>query len=313
MPANPQILSDLHNYVSEKIGRPVDGAAPPTGGDGKKPPEKNARIPLPDFTNLASREKYAQALKGKYGLPSGYGDTFLHLNEVPDTRADSLTSKQIALKAAKIANIPAPLLHASQMVEGMSGLYPYGKNQDVDFSGNEKFPVSGYANFGLDTFSDAYPTLVKKGYLPADFNKQFIKSVHPARKGDNKVPVNSANFSSAEAASMAKAAMIRHEQDQMNAYAAKNKIPLTDQARHFLTLAAYNGGPGAGQGLLQDFKREGLLANDAFLTKKPKQSQYGKVYNNIMDRFHLANASSSEGQWDENAPTQITSTPIIDK
>jgi len=127
MAANPQILSDLHNYVFEKIGRPVTGGNPPTGGDGKKPTDKNARIPLPDYNDLKSRGKYATAVKEKYKLPSGYGDTFLHLNEVPDTRTDSLTSKQIALKAAKIANIPAPLLHASSMVEGMSGLYPYGK------------------------------------------------------------------------------------------------------------------------------------------------------------------------------------------
>jgi hypothetical protein len=198
------------------------------------------------------------------------------------------------------------------MVEGMTGLYPYGPKKDVDWSGNEKFPVAGYENFGLDTFSDAYPGLVKKGYLPPDFSKQFVKSVKPARKGDNKTPVNSADFANTEAALQAKAAMMRDAQDQVNAYIAKNKIPLSEQGKQFLTMAYYNGGAGAGKGLLQDFQREGLLANDAFLKTKPKQSDYGQVYNNVMDRMKLANALTGEGyKFEDTPPPQQP--PIVNK
>jgi len=107
--------------------------------------------------------------------------------------------------------------------------------------------------------------------------------------------------------------MLRDAQDQVTAYATKNKIPLSENAKHFFTLAQYNGGPGAVQVLLNDFKREGTLANDAFLTKKPTNSKKGQVYDNVMQRFQLANALTSEGHFDPDAPSQITSTPITDK
>jgi hypothetical protein len=307
MPANPEILNSLNQHVLDKTGVNVLAGGPPTGGDkgkdGKAKPAPAAatpttppdKIPLPDYNNPQSRLNYTAAVAKKYNLPHGMGDSFTRFNEVPGTQTDTLTSRQMIAKTAPGSGLPAPLFYNSAMVEGMTGLYPYGPKNDVDYSGNEKFPVSGYTNFGLDTFSDAYPGLVKKGYLPADFNKQFVKSIHPARKGDNKVPVNSANFATAQSALQAKAAVLRDAQDQVNDYATKNKIPLSDKAKQFITLAYYNGGSGAGKALLQDFQREGLLKNDAFLTTKPQKSDYGKVYNNVMDRFKVANAQVAEG------------------
>lgn len=270
---------------------PVEGVL--ETGDPTNPPP--GRIPLPDYNDPASRLRYVAAVAKKHNLPHGYGDSFTRFNEIPGTQTDTLTTRQMIAKTAPGSGLPAPLFYNSAMVEGMTGLYPYGKNNDVDWSGSEKFPVNGYANFGLDNFSDAYAGLVKKGYLPADFKQQFEKSVHPARKGDNKVPVNSANFATAQAALQAKAAVLRDAQDQVNVYAVRNKIPLSDKAKQFFTLASYNGGPGAAQGMMQEYLKSGALKDDAFFTNKPVQSKYGQVYNNVMDRFRVANAQVAEG------------------
>lgn len=303
MPANPSIHANLKNYISEKTGKSFDGGGdPPTGGDkGKgKPPEK---IPMFNPADPKSRLNYTAAVAKKYNLPGGYGDTFTRFNEIPSSSGtDTLTSKELALKMAKTSGLPPSLLYSSAMVEGMSGLYPYGKNQDVDYSGDEKFPVPGFRNFGLDTFSDAYPGLVKKGLLPADFNKRFIKSVHTNEQNKK---VNSANFDTAESGLMAKAAMMRDAQDQFNDYAAKSKVPLSDKAKHFFALAAYNGGPGAAKTLLQEYQKSGTLANDAFLKNRPAQSKYNQVYDNVMQRFSLANALDSEGYFDP-PPAPVT-------
>jgi len=309
--ANPNILANLKSYVGDKTGKTFDGD-PPTGGDkGKgtpaaKPPE---RIPMFKAEDPKSRRAYLDAIVKKYNLPHGYGDTFTRFNEIPSSsEADTLTSKELALKMAKASGLPPSLLYSSAMVEGMSGLYPQilkgSKEESVDFSGDEKYPVPGFRNFGLDTFSDAYPGLVKKGLLPADFNKRFIKSVHTNEQNKK---VNSANFDSAEAGLQAKAAMMKDAQDQFNAYAAQNKIPLSDRARQFFALAAYNGGPGAAKTLLQEYQKSGTLANDAFLKTRPAQSRYNQVYDNVMQRFSLANALDSEGYFEPPPQTTVTS------
>ncbi len=321
MAANPEILNSLNQHVLDKTGVNVlAGGNPPTGGDkgkGTKPAPTAAtpttppdKIPLPDYNDPKSRLNYTGLVAKKYNLPAGYGDTFTRFNETPDTRTDTLNTRQLISKTAGGSGLPTPLFYSSAMVEGMSGLYPYGKNNDVDYSGNEKFPVSGFKNFGLDTFGDAYKGLVKKGYLPADFNKQFIPAVQTNEQGKK---VNSAHFATAQAALQAKAAMIKDSQDQLNTYATQNKIPLSDKAKQFLTLAYYNGGSGAGKALLQDFQREGLLKDDAFLTTKPKQSNYGKVYNNVKDRFQIANALTGEGYQFGDQPPAPAQQPTQDR
>lgn len=326
MSANLNILSALNDHVFSKTGKRVldtgNGGDPPTGGDKNKGKGKvvaqptDGRIPMFDPNDPASRLKYVETAAKKYNLPKGSGDAFTRFNEIPDTRTDTLTTRQIMANTAPASGLPTPLFYASAMNEGMTGIYPHTakgyKGVVTDWSENEKFPVSGYVNFGLDTFSDAFPGLVKKGYLPADFSQQFVSRVHPARKGDNKVPVNSADFASAQAASQAKAAMLRDAQDQVNAYAVKNKIPLSDKAKQFLTLAYYNGGPGAFQGMIQEAQKSGGLANDAYFTKKPLQSKYGKVWNNVNDRFRVAGGLTGEGYQFKDTPP-LTTLPVIPK
>ncbi len=316
MPANPEILNKLKQYVTDKTG-----GNPPTGGDkdkGKGAPiatKSPERIPLPDYNNPQSRLAYAHAFRQKYGdFAQGRGDTPLRINEIPDTQTDTLNSKQLALKAAKIANLPPALLYSSAMEEGMSGIY--NQKGTADYSGNEKFPVDGYVNFGLDTFSDAFPGLVKKGYLPADFKNQFVKKVAPARKGDNKIPVNSADFASADAALQAKAAMLRATQDELDAYTTKNKIPLSPKAKQFFTLLSYNAGSGNAQKMMQDYQKAGALTNDAFLESRPikggtlSEKSWATPYQNTIVRMKMADALNKEGYFDEPTPAQQ---PIVTK
>jgi len=284
------------------------------GGD--DPGDPKGRIPLPDYKNPESRLNYAKEFTKKYGpLMSGRGDTPLRINEIPGTWKDKLTSKQIALKAAKEQGLDPALVYSSSMEEGMSGLYP-NKNGQVDFSGDENFPVSGYQSFGLDTFSDAFPGLVKKGYLPKEFEGEFKKNVEPPREGDNKTAVNSANFKSAESGMRAKSAMIRSSRDEIDDFASKNKIKLSDKAREFFTLVRYNAGIGNAQKMIQDYNVNGLLSNDSFLKERPtkgvglKNESWQVPYENTIRRIKMAEALKKEGYFDEEQPVSKNSQPL---
>lgn len=305
MPANPEILTKLKTYIADKTG-----GNPPTGGDkdkgkGTTPvPKPEDPIPMFDPNDPKSRKAYVDTAVKKHNLPHGYGDVFTRFNEIPATQTDTLNTRQLINRTGDASGLPKPLFYTSAMVEGMSGLYP--QKGEAQWSGNEKFPVDGFANFGLDNFSDRYPQLKK--YLPAGFEKQFVKATSKNEKGQS---VNSANFSTAEAALQAKAAMLREAQDQVNAYAVKNKIPLTDKARQFLTLAAYNGGPGAAQTMLQEANKSGGLANDAYFQTKPAQSKYGQVWDNVNQRFQLANAITAEKYKFEDPISPPQQPPIV--
>jgi hypothetical protein len=269
-------------------------------GDEDKNKPKD-RLPLPDYKNPASRLDYAKQFTNKYGaLMSGRGDTPLRINEVPGTFKDKLTSKQIAQNASKPLGLDPALLYSSAMEEGMSGLYP-DKNGEVNFSNDEDYPVSGYVSFGLDTFSDAFPGLVKKGYLPKEFEKEFKKSVEPPREGDNKVAVNSANFSSAEAAFKAKAAMTKNYRDDVDDFASKNKIKLSDKAKDFFTLISFNAGPGNARKMLKEYNSMGALKDDSFLKKRPSKS-WAVPYENVIRRIQMADALKAEGYFDPESP-----------
>lgn len=279
-------------------------------GEGDPDPKK--RIPLPDYKNPESRLGYAKQFTKKYGsLMSGRGDTPLRINEVPGTYKDKLTSKQIAVNASGKLGLDPALLYSSAMEEGMSGLYPDKKGQ-VNFSGDENFPVSGYQAFGLDTFSDAFPGLVKKGYLPQEFEKEFKKKVEAPRTGDNKSPVNSANFLSAESAMKAKAAMIKSSKDELEDFASKNKINLSDKAKDFFTLVSYNAGIGNAQKMLKEYNSSGALKDDSFLKNRPSES-WKVPYENTIRRIKMADALKEEGYFDPetNSIPKPSPTPQI--
>jgi hypothetical protein len=191
--------------------------------------------------------------------------------------------KDLVLDASQKTGIPPELLFASINEEGLRDMV--AKNE---YSGDDKYPISGYAHFGLDTFGDAYPELVKKGYLPA--NMDFSAQVATNEKGGR---VHTANFKTVDDAINAKAAMLKNVQDQVEAYAAKKGYKLSDKSKNFFMLAGYNGGTGLADKMMDSYNDKGVLQNDAYLTKKP--SSYAGVYQNVMHRMIPAQAWKDDG------------------
>jgi len=307
----PQVAgygTDLENYYNAKF-KPVAGATtsvPPnvntpaavaTGAPAAKaatsvPP---GAIPRPDYQNPGSRLQYAKAWTQKYGpLMQGRGDTPLRVNEVPEgTDDDQLTAKEMSEKAASKLGLDPALLYSSAMEEGMSGLWGSGKKL-VDFSGDDKYPIDGFVNFGLDNFSDFFPQLVKKGYLPADFKAHFNKAV---RTNEKNQAVNSANFKTAEAALQAKAAVLRNVQDETESYAKKHGVNLSPAAKEFFSLINYNAGEGTMQKMLAEYNAQGYLKDDKFLKARPSAG-WKVPYENVIRRMQMRDALKKEKLFD---------------
>jgi len=248
------------------------------------------RIPLPDFKNPESRLSYAKEFINKHGagLLEKRGDTPLRVNEIPSW--GRTTSKQMAIDSAKKLDLDPALLYSSAMEEGMSGLYADSKGMVNTWSENKDYPVSGYKNLGVDNFYDAFPGLVKKGYLPAEFKDQFIKSTH---ENEKHAKVNSADFKTPEAGLQAKAAMMRSSRDEVDDFSKQRNIKLSPKARDFFTLVSYNAGEGNAQKMMESYNQKGYLKNDKFLEKRPDESWSGP-YDNVMKRIKMAEGLKKE-------------------
>jgi hypothetical protein len=253
-------------------------------------------IPKPNYDDPQSRLNYAAAFTKKYGpLMQGRGDTPLRINETPDSGSD--TAKNLAAKAASKYGLDPALLYSSAMEEGMSGLFP-DKNGKVDFSGDQKHPISGFLSFGLDRFSDQVPELMKKGYLDNDFANKFVKSPETNDKGEK---VNSANFTDTDSALQAKAAVVKNTQDHLQDFAKKNNINLSPKATEFFSLVGYNGGEGNMRKMLNDYQKAGALKDDNFITNRPtsggdlKEGSYKQLHENVSRRLIMRDSLKSEG------------------
>lgn len=266
------------------------------------------RIPAPDYNDQGSRNNYLKQWASKYGDLQGRGDTIMKVNEIP--RGGSDTMKNIAIKAASKYGIDPALLHSSAMEEGASGLFKDKSGMDTkhrkpgdfgyqDYFGDKEFPINGGQSFGLSTFNQRFPDLVKGGYLPKEFASRF-------RGKDGEFGAN--DFKTAEDGMQAKAAMLKYHYDDIDAYAKSKGITLTPKARDFFALAGYNGGEGAGHQMLSDYNKSGALAGDKFLEKRPttgaglKESSYGPVspeneglYNHVARRLKMSANLKKEG------------------
>lgn len=254
-------------------------------------PPGSGEIPKPDYNDPKSRLNYVIQAKKKYGnFISGRGDTLLHMNETPDT--DEIPVKEAAIKAAKPLGIDPVLLYSSAMEEGMSGLFP-DKNGKVTVGdeATKDYPVAGFYNFGMDHFSDVFPELAKRGYLPKDFDYQ--KSVN---KNENHETVNSANFKTVADALQAKAAYLKMFKDDNEKYAKEKGIELSPKAQQFFTLISYNGGPGTYHKMLNYYNSKGLLKDDKFVDVDPgKAIDPGKSFSKVAPRLKMADVLRKEG------------------
>lgn len=278
--------------------------------DGDKEPEP-VRIPLPDYNNPESRLAYAKAFRDRYGKEalSGYGDIPLRINEKP--MYGSKTSRELAMQEARALGLNPALFYASSMIEGQSGLYP-GAAKTPDgrpawrgYTGDKDYPISALWGFGLDSFTDYYPSLVKKGYLPSDFDKQFRvwggEGGPLGRDADPEV----AMFKNTDAGVKAKAAMMRAFYDELDDYAKKKNIRMTPEQRDFFALAHFNSGA-HGYEMLDAYNKSGLLKGSEFLKKRPdipirgvSPALHQKIYSNVMPRILAARGLEKEGYFDE--------------
>ena len=281
-------------------------------------PPSSSRLPLPNYKDPASRLKYAQAFRQKYGpYMQGRGDTPLRINEVPNTQWDRLPIKQSAINAVKKFGMDPALFYASAMEEGVSGMFKKGYEGEGFFNSSsyENFPVSGFAGVGLDHFSSQFPGLVKKGYLPADFNKKFQPTIMTNEKGET---THSGDFRSVEDAMMAKGAMAKMSEDQVLDFAKRKNIELSPAAKQFFTYINYNAGEGNAQKMLMDYYNAGALKDDAFMNARPtsggalKANSWKQPYDNVMRRVKMAQALRSEGYFDDLLPKQMAA-PVAAK
>jgi hypothetical protein len=246
----------------------------------------------PNYDDPKSRLQYAEQFRQKYGTLPGRGDTVLRVNEVPEGGTD--TAKDSATKAASKLGLDPALLYSSAMEEGMSGLFP-DKNGEISTGDGKppdpKYQVDGFYNYGLDNFHDQFPELVKRGYLPKDFDYKPHTT-----KNENGQSVNSAYFKTPEDAMQAKAAYVKYEQDDIDKYAKQKGITLSDKARQFFTLINFNGGEGTGHKMIDYYNSKGLLAGDKYLSVAPAEGlRLAPSWKNVVPRIKMAEGLKKEG------------------
>ncbi len=290
--------TNIEDYAKFKSGGqssalpPTTATTPPANANGPVSPASPGSIPRPNYDDPKSRLNYLKQMAPKYGdFVHGRGDYILNVDYTPDTDQQSL--KESSVQAAKKVGLDPALLYSSSMEEGMSGLVP-DKNGDITTgtAATKDYPVDGFFNFGVDHFHDNFNEMVKKGYLPKDFDYQKARQKNP----ENGEVVNSANFKTATDALQAKAAYVRMEQDNLESWAKKSNIQMSPMAKQFFTLIAFNGGPGRAHILLNYYKNKGLLDGDKFLNAPPeKKADPGGAYGHVLPRIKMANLLKKEG------------------
>lgn len=228
----------------------------------------------------------------------GRADALIHAGFVPDT--DTKSIKDSSRDAAKGLGLDPAMFYASTAEEGMTGLIPdkngnkvTGYPSHVDLDG--KYPVDGFTNFGLDHFHDQFKELVKRGYLPKDFDYQKATIKNP----ENGEVVNSGNFKSIEDATKAKAAFVRMEKDNLDGWSKTNSVKLSPAANQFFTFMAYNGGPGTAHKLIKYYQSKGLLEGDKFLqVAPPHEVDRGDSYGKVLPRWKMAQLLKKEKIFD---------------
>jgi hypothetical protein len=278
-------MPDITDF-QDKVNTHLDTLSGDSGGGDKK----KGIIPRPKPDDKKSVQEYRNQLHKKYPGMKDREDLPEYLNTTYET--EKSTVKELVDKSGRQSGIRPSLFYASAMEEGMRGLFPTEKNKgQIDYSGHDKYPISGHQNFGLDRFGENYKELEKKGYLPKDFDKNFEKAPDVNEK---KEKVVSANFKDLGSALQAKAAVLRGTEDELNEYTKKEKIDLSQKQKEFFTMVSYNAGSTNAQKMIQSYKDKGFLENDKFLEKQPDESWTGP-YTNAKKRIDASKALESEG------------------
>lgn len=231
-------------------------------------PTTTAPVPAPvPKSNISAYEQ--KLIKGLLGTKMKY---------------DNKTADQILDSVSKRSGLPKSFISASALQEGMNLAIDKPDEASEAYTNAKvdpnQYPVDGFSNYGLDTFGEAYGRLVKKGYLPADFNFHPYKAYNEQKK-----LVTTAAFRNNEDAVLAKAAYMRDFMDTVKEEATKRGLKLEDRELKYFTMAGYNGGPGAIKVMLDEVAASGGKVSDFIKTGSKKKGQVHKNVSPRMDKM----------------------------
>lgn len=278
--------TDNPKATKVQVGQVNQPAPPPTALPA-------GATPRPDMNDSTARLKYLKTIAAQPGndFVHGRGDYLLNVNKVP--AYGTATFHDSAVKEANKLGLDPALLYSSSQEEGASGMVPDEKGNISTAEGTDpKYPVSGFANYGLDNFHDNFKEMVKRGYLPKDFDYKPDPNYN-----ENKQKVMSGAFKTADDAMAAKAAYVKMEQDNLEDWSKKagGGVQLSPTAKQFFTLISFNGGPGTAHKLINYYKSKGLLDGDKFLQVAPDKSvDPGGAYGHVLPRLQMANLLKKE-------------------
>lgn len=223
LPKNPDVAEDGGLYdgtaLSSVVNAPLPGAGTP--------------LPDPDPTKTKAKPTRVVWDADKELLDNG-GKPMAHsLNSLPSL------SKQAALAIG----VDPSMLLASAWVEGgnkqarSNMTSPAFNKAFPDGELFDNFPVDGFTAYGIDTIGDKWDKVKK--YLPEGFDKRLKFYPNTNELGQK---VTSAGFDSNQAALMAKAAMLKYEEERVTEYAKKKGVQLDDNAKKYFTMMSYNRG-----------------------------------------------------------------------
>lgn len=224
--------------------------------------------------------------------------------------------KKAVYSAASSTNVNPNLLTASALEEGVGKLIDNPQKTSTDYNtavepkdgskprfDKNKYPVDGFYSFGLDNFSDNAQHLINKGLLPKNFASNYQKFQATNENGDK---VNTAAFTTEDAALQAKAAMLADTRDNLTKYGKDNNIQLSPRQMDFFNLVGYNAGEGNMEKMIQSYKQKGLLNDDKFLTdNKFQPPSFPKPYLYAQRRMARMDMMNDQGSFsDYKAPNQ---------
>jgi hypothetical protein len=204
------------------------------------------------------------------------------INQLLDSRLrlDNKSARDVIDSVSKRSGLPKDFIAATALQEGMN-LAITNPDDVSEAYLNAKvepdYPVDGFYNYGLDTFSDAFPKLVKKGYLTKDFKYRPYEAVN-----EQKQKVNTAAFRNNEDALLAKAAYLKDFMDNVKDEAKKKGVDLTDRELKYFTMAGYNGGMGSVKVMFDEMNEQKQKASDYIKTGSKKKAG---VHKNVVPRM----------------------------
>lgn len=275
------------------------------------PTPNTATVPIVNTPQKIDQKQIDAKYKGNPYLVGGRDQWGGYLDA--DLPFSGTNVKKAVYGAANATGVDPSLLMASSLEEGMGGLIDNPQKTSTDYNvavtggktgkpqfDKEKFPVDGYYSFGLDTFADQAPALIKKGLLPPDFAKNYQKFTAKNEQGS---AVNTAAFTTEDAALQAKAAMLKNTRNNLDQYQKDNNITLTPRQQDFFNLVGYNAGEGNMQKMIQSYKEKGYLKDDKFLTDTNfKPQSFPAPYTYAQRRLFGRDKMNDQGNFSDYKP-----------